>query len=139
MGRVINTDSPGKRRNNLMRTSAELLRRLSTKSEIDADSKDMLAFLVYCLREIDSTIDESARAWEKRDYWMKSEEFRERWKWSKDLSEELGSIVTEADWQNVPPIMAKLFSNFSDIKINKLTRKPSLWDGCYDRFLSDNT
>ena len=78
MSRVINTDGPGKRRNQLMRTCAELLRRLSQKQEIDADSKDMLALLTYCLREIEAGIDESALAWEKRDYWMKAEEFRQR-------------------------------------------------------------
>ena len=33
MSRVINTDGPGKRRNQLMRTCAELLRRLSQKQE----------------------------------------------------------------------------------------------------------
>ncbi len=46
MGRVINTDSTGKRRNQNMRTAAEILRRLSQKSAVDEDVKDMVAMLV---------------------------------------------------------------------------------------------
>ena len=81
MSRVINTDSTGKKRNQNMRTGAELLRHLSQKNTIDDEAKDMLALLIYCLREIDEGIDSSAQAWEKRDYWMKAEEFRQRWRW----------------------------------------------------------
>ena len=54
MGRVINTNNPGKRRNSFMRTSAEILRRLSQQKEVDEDTKDMVAMLVYCLRGIDA-------------------------------------------------------------------------------------
>ena len=137
MGRVINTDSPGKRRNNLMRTSAELIRRLSQKQEIDTDAKNMLALVVYCLRGIDETIDESARAWEKRDYWIKAEEFRERWRWAGNSGDELHQIVMQEQWQSLPGFMARLFPNFSDITINKYTRSESLWQGCYARLMSD--
>ncbi len=35
MGRVINTDSTGKQRNQQMRTAAEILRRLSQKQALD--------------------------------------------------------------------------------------------------------
>ncbi|MEQ8677565.1 MAG: hypothetical protein RLP44_13790 [Aggregatilineales bacterium] len=137
MGRVINTDSPGKRRNNLMRTSAELIRRLSQKQEIDTDAKNMLALVVYCLRGIDETIDESARAWEKRDYWIKAEEFRERWRWAGNGADELYAIVLQEQWQSLPGLMARLFPNFSDITINKYTRSESLWQGCYARLISE--
>ena len=82
MSRVINPDSAGKQRTQLMRTTAEILRRLSQKSEIDAEVKDMVATLVFCFREIDEGIDVSATAWEKRDYWVKAEEFRQRWSWA---------------------------------------------------------
>lgn len=138
MGRVINTDSPGKRRNNLMRTSAELLRRLSQKQDIDVDAKNMLALLVYCLRGVDETIDESARAWEKRDYWIKAEEFRERWRWAGNVADELSTLVLQEDWQSLPGLMARLFPNFADIKINKYTRNETLWKGCYERFISES-
>ena len=83
MGRVVNTNNPGKVRNQLMRTSAELLRHLSQKTELDNEAKDMAARLVFCLREIEDGIESSAMAWEKRDYWVKAEQLRQRWAWRK--------------------------------------------------------
>ena len=76
MGRVINPESAGKLRNQHMRTVAELIRLLGQKPSIDADARDMVAKIIFCLREIDSGIEASAEAWEKRDYYMKAEELR---------------------------------------------------------------
>lgn len=137
MGRVINTDGPGKRRNNLMRTAAELLRHLSQKQDMDDDARDMLALLVYCLKEIADGIDESTVAWEKRDYWIKAEEFRQRWQWTHQMATELETMLVNEDWQNLPPLMVKLFPYFSDIKVTKFTRKPALWQGAYNRLMAE--
>lgn len=139
MGRVINTDSPGKRRNQLMRTSAELLRHLSQKNDIDDEAKDMLALLVFCLREISDGIDESTVAWEKRDYWVKAEEFRQRWNWTSALAAELHALIKAENWGQLPGVIVKLFPHFADIKVTKFTRKPSLWKGCYDRLQQETT
>ena len=137
MSRVINTDSTGKKRNQLMRTSAELLRHLSQKNAVDTETKDMIALLVYCLREIDDGIDQSAAAWEKRDYWMKAEEFRERWRWVGMMADDLQRMVFEDRWDQLPELMVSLFPHFSSIKVNKFMRKPSLWQGCYDRLMQE--
>jgi hypothetical protein len=135
MSRVINTDSTGKQRNQLMRTAAEILRRLSQKSEIDSDAKDMLAMLVYCFREIEEGIDQSAQAWEKRDYWVKAEELRQRWSWPGDAADQLQAMIYQEKWEQLPAMMVKLLPRFADIKITKLTRSESLWQGAYDRLM----
>ncbi len=137
MGRVINTDSTGKQRNNLMRTGAELLRRLSQKPEIDDDAKDMVAMLVYLLREVDEGIDSSAAAWEKRDYWMKADELRMRWDWTARLADQLAALIQENRWNDLPTMMVKLFPYFNDIKITKMTRKEDLWRGAHARLLRE--
>ncbi len=137
MGRVINPDSAGKQRGNLMRTSAELLRRLTQKQEIDAEVKDMTAMLAYCLREIDEGIDVSAAAWEKRDYWMKADELRQRWEWAGRMADQLQAVVYSDNWGELPQLMVKLFPYFNDIKITKMTRKESLWQGAYDRLMRE--
>jgi hypothetical protein len=137
MSRVINTDSAGKKRNQNMRTGAELLRHLSQKTAIDAEVKDMVAHLIFCLREIDEGIDSSAQAWEKRDYWMKAEEFRQRWHWTGDLADDLQSMVFADEWHRLPEMMVRLLPRFSDIKINKLMRKSALWSGSYDRLMRE--
>jgi len=139
MGRVINTDSTGKRRNQLMRTAAEILRRLSQKADLDDEVKDMVATLVFCFREIDEGIDQSAAAWEKRDYWMKADELRVRWGWVGGAADKLAAIVFENDWTELPPTVLKLLPRFSDVKITKLTRKESDWEGSYARLLRERS
>lgn len=137
MSRVIHTDTPGKRRNQLMRTAAELLRHLSQKNDVDAEAKDMLALLVFTLRDIADGIEESTVAWEKRDYWMKAEEFRAKWNWTHRLSTELENLIFDEKWDELPAMMVKLLPHFSDIKVNKLTRKDQAWLGCYQKLLSE--
>ncbi|HEX2906274.1 MAG TPA: hypothetical protein VHO69_05395 [Phototrophicaceae bacterium] len=137
MGRVINPDSTGKQRNQLMRTAAEILRHLSQKGDLDAEAKDMVATLVYCLREIDEGIDSSAAAWEKRDYWMKAEEFRQKWSWAGGLADSLQAMIFSENWNQMPQFMIKLFPYFADIKITKFTRKDTAWRGAYNRLLQE--
>lgn len=137
MARVINTNSPGKRRNAQMRTIAEIIRQLGPKSQIDDSSKDMVATVIYCLRVIDATVEESAVAWEKRGYWKKADDFQQKWWWCSLSLVSLDNLVRSDSWEQIPEAMAKLFPHFSDIKINKLTRDPKDWSGAYRRLMSE--
>jgi glutamine synthetase type III len=137
MSRVINTDSTGKQRNQLMRTAAEMLRRLSQKQTLDDEAKDMVATLVFCLREIEEGIDSSAAAWEKRDYWMKADELRTRWSWVSTQADALAALVFDERWNDLPTIMVKLLPYFNDINITKYTRKEDTWMGSHARLLRE--
>jgi hypothetical protein len=137
MSRVVNVDSTGKNRNRLMRTAAELLRHLSQKTEIDAETKDMAAQLVYCLRGVEDGIEGSAMAWEKRDYWLKADQLRQRWAWAGNASAAVEAMIRSEAWESLPGIMVGLLGHFSDIKITKLTRDPSEWQGAYQRLLDE--
>jgi hypothetical protein len=137
MGRVMNTDSTGKQRSQTMRTVAEILRRLSQKQVVDDEVRNMTAMLVFCFREIEAGIDQSATAWEKRDYWVKSEELRQRWMWVGDMADQLRNMIYTNDWTLLPPMMLKLLPRVADIKITKMTRDVSLWDGVYDKLMQE--
>jgi len=139
VGRVINTNNPGKRRNSFMRTSAEILRRLSQQKQINEDTKDMVAMLVYCLRGIDDTVEESIRAWEKRGYWKKADDFQQKWWWASLMATAVEKLIRNDDWDSLPDMMAKLFPHFSDIKINKMTRNPKDWEGAYRKLLEEKS
>ena len=135
MARVINTNSPGKRRNAHMRTIAEILRRLSQQREVNQRSKDMVAMLVFCLRGIDETVEESIRAWEKRGYWKKADDFHQKWWWSSLMADAIEKLLRDGNWDSVPETMVKLYPHFADIQINRMTRDPADWDGAYSRLL----
>lgn len=137
MGRVINTNSPGKRRSHSMRTIAELLRRLAQQQGVDDDTRDMMAMIVYCLRDIDASILESIEAWEKRGYWQKADKFQQEWFWSGQMARKVEKLVLNDDWETLPDVLMQLFPHFADIEINKMTRKPDLWSGAYDELRAE--
>jgi hypothetical protein len=138
MSRVISTESPGKVRNQHRRTIAEALRRLSQKSQVDNEAKDLAALIVFCLHGMADTVDRTTRAWEKRDYWMKAERFREKWRWLDPLADELGSVIYKGLWDQLPTVLARLMSHFTDVKVKRMTRKPELWRGAYEKFMQED-
>ena len=96
MSRVINPNSPGKRRNQLRRTIAEILRHLMLKRELDEEARDMAAALVFSLRGIADTIEVSTVAWEKRNYYLKADRFRRKWEWATPAAERLEDLIRAA-------------------------------------------
>lgn len=137
MGRVINTNNPGKRRNAAMRTIAEILRRLGQhQGSINDDVRDMVAMIVFCLKEIDDTVIESIEAWEKRGYWQKADKFQVEWMWAEQSASRIERMLKSENWNELPEIMIKLFPHFSDIEIKTMTRNEKEWQGCYDRLMA---
>jgi len=137
VARVINTNSPGKRRNAHMRTIAEILRHLSQQREVNQQTKDMVAMIVFCLRGVDATVEESIRAWEKRGYWKKADDFQQKWWWSSLMADAIEKLLRDGNWDQIPEIMIKLYPHFADIQVNRMTRDPADWDGAYLKLLHD--
>jgi hypothetical protein len=138
MSRIISTDGPGKARHHHRRTIAEAMRRLSRKPRFDDEAKDLSAAIVFSLLEIADSVDRTTEAWEKRDYYMKAERFREQWRWVEPLTDELSAVLYEARWQELPGVLAGLAPHFADIRVKKLTRNPGAWKGAYARFMEDS-
>ena len=136
MSRVINVDNPAKKRNANRRTIAELLRRLSQKTGMDEDAKDMAATIVFALREIDEGVEQTVAAWEKRDYWMKAERFLRDWDWTGEMAANMEDVLRNQAWDLLPELLAELFPRFADIQIKTMTRKPDTWQGAYKTLLS---
>lgn len=137
MGRVINTNSPIKRRNYEMRTIAEILRLLSQKREVDDEVRDMVATIVYSLRTIDDTVTESITAWEKRGYWKKADDFQQKWWWVQQMAPRIEKLVRSESWGDLPEILVKLLPHVSDIEVTKLTRKSETWSDQYIRLMDE--
>lgn len=137
MGRVINTNDPGKRRSHFMRTVAEILRLLAQKRDIDDEVKDMLATIIFRLRDVYATVEESVQAWEKRNYWKKADDFQDKWYWIMPVNQQITRVLKEERWEELPTIITKLLPHFSDIEINKAMRDASDWTGNYARFTQE--
>ncbi len=137
MARVINTNTPGKRRGHLMRTVAEIQRRLLQKSSVDGEVKDMLAMVVFCLREVCATVQETSNVWDERGYWKKAAEFEMEWEWATEMTNEIETILHREAWDKLPDIIMGLAARVSKIKITRLTRDESLWKGCFLKLIGN--
>ncbi len=136
MSRLVNADSVGSQRQRLRRTIAEALRHLMAKRELDDEARDLAALIVFSLREIDEGIEQTTAAWEKRDYFLKADRFRQEWLWVAPAADELEKLLREEAWDRLPAALARLLGHFSDITINRTVRTASLWSGCYRRLLA---
>ena len=139
MSRIIATESVGQQRNRLRRTIAETLRRLATKPVFDQESLDLAALIVFSLRRLEEGVEQTASAWEKRDYWLKADRFRREWEWIDESAYALESALLLGREDEVPEILITLFPRFSDITIARYTRSAELWEGCYQRLLTGNS
>ncbi len=135
MSRLINGPNPGTERNQLRRTIAEALRHLMTKKKLDEESKDLVALIVYSLRGVAVGVDQSARAWEKRDYFVKADKFRMDWAWAEKYANKLEVILRGELWNDLPLALAELAPKFSDITVTKFVRTDAMWKGRYRQLM----
>ncbi|HEY4691597.1 MAG TPA: hypothetical protein VIK33_19975 [Anaerolineae bacterium] len=137
MTRITHVDgTPASQRNRLRRSIAEILRRLGGKKTIDAETKDMISFIVVALRLIHNSIEKSCEAWEKRDYYLKADQFRREWTWLAPTADRLEDLVVTQEWSLLPTELGGLAARFSDVKVNQMTKPASLWQGAYQKLLS---
>jgi hypothetical protein len=137
MSRITHIDgTPTQQRNAIRRSIAEILRRMMEKKAVDDETKDMLAFIVVGLRGMNDSIDSSATAWEKRDYYIKADQLRREWLWLPDTADRLEAILRSNDWATAPIELAGLAARFSDIKVATFTKSPVLWQGAYKKLLA---
>lgn len=137
MSRVINTNSPTKIRNQCRRSIAEILRRLSQKKQMDTETRDMAAAIVFMLHDINASVEQTISAWEKRGYWMKAERFLREWEWAREAAANLDDVLRNEAWDLLPGLLAELFPQFADIQVKKMTRSSSEWRGAYKRLISE--
>ncbi|MHC1785013.1 MAG: hypothetical protein AB9891_20045 [Anaerolineaceae bacterium] len=131
MSRIINPDSAGKERTRLSRSVVLALREMAKKTEPDAESRDMAAFIGLALTEIHATIEISVAAWEKRDYWVKADRFRLDWDWSNNLGEAMKKAVLSDDWGTVALTAVKIAGKFMAIKIPERHHLGTPWVGAW--------
>lgn len=130
MARIISTgETPAKKRHAHMRSCAEVLRLLAQRSRFDDEAKDMAAFLVFSLRGIYETIDESAQAWDERNYWKKAENLREKWRWSRKAADDLEELIVKNQWSEIPTLLVMLVPQFSGVTVASITRDSDWWCG----------
>ena len=129
MSRLIKTDGVGKRRDRLCRAVVLAVRGLAVKGNVDEEARDMAAFIALALGEIHETVDESVRAWEKRDYWIKADQFRRQWAWADRLAGQVGEAVVLNDWGELAVMLPEIGARLNSVKLPKRNTLGEPWVG----------
>jgi len=129
MSRIIKTDTVGKQRTQLTKAVMITIRELAAKKQVDDEARDMAAFLALALTAIYNTIDESVKAWEKRDYWMKADQFRRDWAWSGRLATKAREAALLNDWAELALLMPEIATKLGAVKLPKSNTIGKPWTG----------
>ncbi len=96
MGRIIHTTNPTRLRNLAIKKMISAIRECLRSPQNDASLFEVGSALTVPLQEIYESVDHSAAAWEKRDYWLKADAFRRQWSWvEKSLAGIKASVSTK--------------------------------------------
>jgi hypothetical protein len=133
MSRVINPDSVGKLRTQLIKSIVLSIRELARQTGTGSETRDLAAFIALALKTISDGIDVSVTAWEKRDYWIKADKFRMEWMWTGSTSEKMRNAVLSDDWATVATLSAQIAQKFNKIQVSENHRLGRPWVGSYNQ------
>lgn len=131
MGRLIQTEGVGKVRGRIVRAIVLAMRELAQHQKADEHARDLVAFIAMGLEEVDNTIDETCRAWEKRDYWIKADQFRMQWAWAKPLSERMRAIALNERWSDLVRVIPELAKNVGSVTLPQRNTLGEPWVGAF--------
>ena len=118
-------------RNRLTKSIVLAIRRLMQKGQPDSESLDMAAFVVLALEKIEESVDSSATAWEKRDYWLKADRFRMEWGWTEERRKKLQRSVLEKEWSVIAPELILVAQHFNKVEVSDKNRLGKPWIGAW--------
>ena len=134
MSRVININGTGKERNTFTRGIVAALRELMKQKVPDAHSYDLAAFIGLSLLAIDANVEQSVKAWEKRDYWVKADRFRMEWAWAGSLGREILKGLDNGDWSVIAICSAKIGQKLAAVKVTERSRIGTPWVGAWEKY-----
>ena len=129
---IKTTESGTTLRNRLVRSIVLAIRTLMQQGSPDEKSLDMAAYIVLALEKINETIDAAMVAWEKRDYWVKADQFRQEWAWIEGSHERLKTAVLAQNWAEIATEAISLGQRFSKVKIAEKNRIGEPWVGAWN-------
>lgn len=125
-------------RNRLMKSIVLAIRTLMQQGSPDKRSLDMAAYIVLALRKINETIETAVAAWEKRDYWLKADQFRQEWAWIEPSQTRLKAAVLAQNWAEIGTEVVLVGQHFSKVRIAEKNRIGEPWVGAWEALRRTN-
>jgi hypothetical protein len=136
MSRVINSDSPGQIRNRLLKLVWTTTTEINQSKFSEIELNDAIAFVILSLAEIERTISLTTAPWEKREYWVKADQFRGEWNWVGEAKTRLIQSRTEKGWLSVPPEIEALVAKLKEHEPSRRSQRKAFWKGAYSIFVA---
>jgi len=134
LSRIIQTDSPAQYREKLLKTLASAYRDYKEEEMTEAQQKDLCAFALLTLKVLSESIDRTASAWEKRDYWLKADRLRNAWKWTSKTYDEMHAALITNDVDAALHSLNKLSVHLDSITLPKKSSGRNLWKGAWKKW-----
>ncbi len=131
LGRVINPERPGKIRERLLKMLVITLEEYQSLDGVSEQTKDIAAFIALTLEAISQTVERTASAWEKRDYWIKADSFRNEWIWVSMYGNRMQAAVLDGNYSLVHSTAMDIVEFVKDIEVPKSHRLGTPWNGAY--------
>lgn len=131
MSRIIHTQSSAINRNKAIKLIQDAIAEYDNNI---AYNKDIAAYIVILLGEIHKSVEATSAAWEKRDYWLKADRFRQEWRWVQEYKEQLIRVLNEENWQRVGEILRDLNKKIGDNSSGSNRKKKINYAGSWERF-----
>jgi hypothetical protein len=138
VSRIVNSQSTGRERAQLVRAIVVAIRELSRQSSFGEEARDLGSFIVLALQTVLKGVDASAKAWEKRGYWVKADRFRMDWDWAEPLAAQLRSAIESADEPLVASLVMRIAQRLSGVQVSSNPRVGKPWIGAFARLRSDS-
>lgn len=138
MSPVKSLESGTTLRNRLTRSIVLAIRTLMQQKSPNQLSLDLAAFVVLALEKIQESIESSAVAWEKRDYWLKADRFRMEWQWVGELQKNLTKHLLLEDWSLMVADLTSVAQNLRQVEISPNNRIGEPWLGAWQAFCQKN-
>ncbi len=135
---IKNQESGTTLRNRLSRGIVLAIRLLVEQGAPDEKSLDKVAFVVLALDKISESVDLSAMAWEKRDYWVKADAFRMEWEWAIGSSKRVKEALFSKDWPQIAIELITVAQKLHKVQISPNNRIGEPWVGAYAALLKQN-
>mgnify|MGYP001166965620 FL=1 len=132
---IKNQESGTTLRNRLSRGIVLAIRLLMEQGTPDEKSLDKVAFIVLALDKITESVDLSATAWEKRDYWVKADAFRMEWEWAIGSSKRVKEALLAKDWSQIATELITVAQKLHKVQISPNNRIGEPWVGAYAALL----
>lgn len=135
MSRVINPENAGRNRTRLLQWIALACAQVMKQRSLEIRS-DEAAFIVAALEEIAAGVEVTTTAWEKRDYWLKADQFRRQWEWTGRSARRLRAAIERGDSSDAVLALTDLAPRLAGVTLPKRLPNELPWKGAHEKLTS---